>query len=126
MQGSSSSAVLATAPRTATASRPRTTAIVAAALLLAGLAAPLVVQDEFFVHSLIMVLYFAYLASAWNLMCGYVGQVSFGHSVFSGVGGYCSVLLLTGMGLSPWLGMLVGGALAAVLAVGDRSQRREP
>ena len=117
MQGSSSSAVLATAPRTATASRPRTTAIVAAALLLAGLAAPLVVQDEFFVHSLIMVLYFAYLASAWNLMCGYVGQVSFGHSVFSGVGGYCSVLLLTGMGLSPWLGMLVGGALAAVLAV---------
>ncbi|MDB6002743.1 MAG: inner-rane translocator, partial [Rhizobacter sp.] len=53
----------------------------------------------------------------WNLMCGYVGQVSFGHSVFSGIGGYCSVLLLTGMGMSPWLGMLVGGAAAAVLAV---------
>jgi branched-chain amino acid transport system permease protein len=50
-------------------------------------------------------------------MCGYVGQVSFGHSVFSGVGGYCSVLLLTGMGMSPWLGMLVGGVAAAALAV---------
>ncbi len=92
-------------------------AAIAAILLAAGLAAPLVVRDEFFLHSLIMVLYFAYLASAWNLMCGYVGQVSFGHSVFSGVGGYCSVLLLTGMGLSPWLGMLAGGLLAAALAV---------
>lgn len=91
--------------------------LVLAALLLAGFALPLVVHDEFFLHSAIMVLYFAYLASAWNLMCGYVGQISFGHSVFSGVGGYCSVLLLTGLGLSPWIGMLVGGALAALLAV---------
>lgn len=73
--------------------------------------------DDFLVHASIMVLYFAYLASAWNLMCGYVGQISFGHSVFSGVGGYTSVILLTSLGLSPWLGMLVGGVLAAMLAV---------
>ena len=91
--------------------------IALAGLLLAGFALPLAVHDEFFLHSAIMVLYFAYLASAWNLMCGYVGQISFGHSVFSGVGGYCSVLLLTGLGVSPWIGMLVGGALAALLAV---------
>lgn len=90
---------------------------ISAVLLIIGLALPLVVKDEFYLHSLIMVLYFAYLASAWNLMCGYVGQISFGHSVFSGVGGYCSVLLLTGMGMSPWLGMLAGGVIAAILAV---------
>lgn len=88
-----------------------------AALILAIISLPLLVNNDFLIHSLIMVMYFAYLASAWNLMCGYVGQISFGHSVFSGVGGYCSVLLLTGMGLSPWLGMFAGGALAAVLAV---------
>ncbi|MFT3666966.1 branched-chain amino acid ABC transporter permease [Piscinibacter sp.] len=117
MHGSPSSAMLAGAPRATGAPARAGAARVAAVLLVAGLLAPLVVRDEFFLHSLIMVLYFAYLASAWNLMCGYVGQVSFGHSVFSGVGGYCSVLLLTGMGLSPWLGMLVGGLLAAVLAV---------
>lgn len=117
MQSSSSSATLAAPRAAAPVARPGTTLVVAAVLLVIGLAAPLVVRDEFFIHSLIMVLYFAYLASAWNLMCGYVGQVSFGHSVFSGVGGYCSVLLLTGAGWSPWLGMLVGGAAAAVLAV---------
>ncbi len=76
-----------------------------------------VVADDFLVHSSIMVLYFAYLACAWNLMCGYVGQISFGHSVFCGVGGYTSVILLTALGLSPWLGMLAGGVLAAILAV---------
>ncbi|MDQ2139282.1 branched-chain amino acid ABC transporter permease [Alcaligenaceae bacterium A4P071] len=85
-------------------------------LLLLACGLPFLV-DNFMIHSLIMVLYFAYLACAWNLMCGYVGQISFGHSVFSGVGGYTSVLLLTGMGMSPWLGMLVGGVLAAILAV---------
>lgn len=89
----------------------------AVGVLAVCLSLPLFVRNDFLIHSLIMVMYFAYLASAWNLMCGYVGQISFGHSVFSGVGGYCSVLLLTGLGLSPWLGMLVGGALAAVLAV---------
>lgn len=93
------------------------TLCISAVLLIIGLVLPLIVKDEFYLHSLIMVLYFAYLASAWNLMCGYVGQISFGHSVFSGVGGYCSVLLLTGMGMSPWLGMLVGGVMAAILAV---------
>ncbi|RJF92805.1 hypothetical protein D3871_27565 [Noviherbaspirillum saxi] len=87
------------------------------AVLLLGLLLPVVVHDEFILHSLIMVFYFAYLASAWNLMCGYVGQVSFGHSVFSGIGGYVSVLLLTAAGITPWLGMLVGGVLSAVVAV---------
>ena len=36
---------------------------------------------------------------------------------FSGVGGHASVLLLTGMGLSPWLGALAGGVAAALLSV---------
>lgn len=96
---------------------PRFTLVATLVLLLAALGLPLVLHDEFLIHSVIMVLYFAYLACAWNLMCGYVGQISFGHSVFSGVGGYASVLLLTGIGLSPWIGMLVGGVAAALLAV---------
>ncbi|WP_353148762.1 branched-chain amino acid ABC transporter permease [Pollutimonas bauzanensis] len=89
----------------------------APALLILALLIPLMIRDEYLIHSVIMVLYFAYLACSWNLLCGYVGQISFGHSVFCGLGGYVSVLLLTGTGMSPWLGMLVGGAASAVLAV---------
>lgn len=86
-------------------------------LLLIGLILPAIVKDEYVIHSIIMVLYFAYLACAWNLLCGYVGQISFGHSVFCGLGGYCSVLLLTNVGLSPWIGMLIGAFGSSILAL---------
>lgn len=97
--------------------KPLHSLMFSAAALVVALVLPLLVHDEFLLHSMVMVLYFAYLASAWNILCGYVGQISFGHSVFSGVGGYVSVLLLVGTGLSPWLGMFLGGLLSAVLAV---------
>lgn len=87
-------------------------------VIVAGLAfVPLVVTDSFTLHSIIMILFFAYMATSWNLVCGYVGQLSLGHAMFNGVGGYVSVLMFTQLGLSPWLGMLFGGVLAMVLAV---------
>lgn len=86
--------------------------------IIAGLAVvPVITSDSFFLHSLIMVLFFAYMATAWNFVCGYVGQLSLGHAMFSGVGGYVSVLMFTQLGLSPWIGMLFGGFLAAFLSI---------
>lgn len=86
-------------------------------LLIVAAALPLFVSDAYFLHSVTMIIYFAYMASAWNFVCGYVGQLSLGHSVFSGVTGYATVLLFTMTGLSPWLGMLAGGLMAALLSV---------
>lgn len=86
-------------------------------LLVAALILPFVVADNYVVHSAAMVLYFAYMASSWNFVCGYVGQVSLGHAAFSGIAGYASVLLFTGLGLSPWIGMILGGILAAAISV---------
>lgn len=68
-------------------------------------------------HVLVQVLLFAYLSSCWNILGGYAGQVSFGHALFMAIGAYGSTLLLLGLGLTPWLGMLVGGALAAAVGV---------
>lgn len=78
---------------------------------------PLIISDSFTLHSFIMIIFFAYMATAWNFVSGYVGQLSLGHAMFSGLGGYVSVLLFTQLGWSPWLGMLFGGALAAGFAV---------
>ncbi|CAM4101763.1 branched-chain amino acid ABC transporter permease [Kerstersia similis] len=85
--------------------------------LLASLALPLAVNNAYALHSITMILYFAYMATAWNFVCGYVGQLSLGHSVFGGVAGYVTVLLFTQAGLTPWLGMLAGGLIAALLSV---------
>jgi branched-chain amino acid transport system permease protein len=81
-----------------------------AALLL--LALPLAVRDDYYLHVFVGILYFAYMASAWNIVCGYTGQLSLGHSALSGIGGYISTLLLINAGVSPWLGMLVGAVCA--------------
>ena len=57
------------------------------------------------------------LAQAWNILGGYCGQISLGNAVFFGTGAYASTLLLKWADLSPWLGMLVGGLVAVLLAL---------
>jgi branched-chain amino acid transport system permease protein len=60
---------------------------------------------------------FALLACAFNLLVGYGGLLSFGHAMFLGTAGYCSAHALKVWGLPPELGILVGVAAAAVLAI---------
>jgi branched-chain amino acid transport system permease protein len=72
----------------------------------------------FYIHIFIMLCFYAALASAWNIIGGYAGQLSLGHSAFYGIGAYTSAILAMRYGLSPWIGMLAGGALAAVAAAG--------
>ena len=62
----------------------------------------------------ILIFFYAYLAQAWNLVGGYAGQLSAGHAAFVGIGGYTAALLFE-RGVTPWIGMFVGGALAAAL-----------
>lgn len=100
-----------------TVSRTNINAVIGIPLMAVAGVLPLFVQDGYALHSLIMILYFAYMASAWNFVCGYVGQLSLGHSVFAGGAGYITVLLFTQLGISPWFGMLAGGLAAALLSV---------
>ena len=66
---------------------------------------------------LISVLFFGYLGACWNILGGYGGQFSFGHAAFFGIGAYTSTLLFLHLGLTPWLGMLAGGVLAAAFGL---------
>lgn len=97
--------------------RRSATAVLGFPLFAIAMLLPVFVREAYLLHSLTMILYFAYMASAWNFVCGYVGQLSLGHAVFSGLAGYVTVLLYTQLGWSPWLGMLAGGLAAALLAV---------
>jgi len=81
------------------------------------LALPLSTSNPFILHSFIMVLWYAYISTSWNIVGGFAGQLSLGHSAFLAIGGYTSTLLYTYLNLTPWLGMLAGGTLAALVAV---------
>ncbi len=82
----------------------------------AGLLLPLAITDRFYLNLLFLVMLYAGLASAWNLLGGYAGQFSLGHTAFFGIGAYSSTLLYTMAGVSPWLGMLAGAGISVLLA----------
>jgi branched-chain amino acid transport system permease protein len=63
----------------------------------------------------VFIFFYAYLGQAWNLIGGYAGQLAAGHAAFVGVGAYTTTLLAMHTGLTPWLGMFVGGAVAGLL-----------
>jgi branched-chain amino acid transport system permease protein len=66
---------------------------------------------------MILVFVYACIASAWNLIGGYVGQFALSNAVFYGIGAYTSTILSTRYGISPWVGMVLGGIAAIGVAV---------
>ncbi|HVC64083.1 MAG TPA: branched-chain amino acid ABC transporter permease, partial [Candidatus Dormibacteraeota bacterium] len=82
-------------------------------LALALLVAVPPLLPKYALEVLISILFFGYLGACWNILGGYGGQFSFGHAAFFGIGAYTSTLLFLQLGLTPWLGMVAGGALAA-------------
>lgn len=94
--------------------RPKRVGLVLLAIAL--LAFPLVFRIPFAQHLVIMIFMYATLAQGWNILGGYLGQVSLGNAVFFGVGAYSSTMLLINYGLSPWIGMLVGIVIAILIS----------
>ena len=92
----------------------RVLAVVAVCVLFA---LPYVMSNPFYQHLVIMVLFWTLLGSAWNLLGGFAGQVSFGHATFLGVGAYTTMLLYLKLGWSPWLGLVLGGLTGALIAL---------
>ncbi len=92
-------------------------------LLGASFVAPFVLYPVF----LMKVLCFALFASAFNLLLGFVGLLSFGHAVFLGTGGYITGYLMMNTGVTPEIGILAGTVAAGVLGAiyGKLSVKRE-
>ena len=75
---------------------------------------PLVYSDAYVLRILTMTCIFAIFAASWDLLAGYTGQVNFGHALFFGAGAYTSALLSLKLGVSPWLTIWAGAAVAAL------------
>jgi len=75
------------------------------------------VINDYYLNIVVMTFLWAALSGAWNLMAGYGGLVSLGHSAFFGIGAYATAVLFTKFGLSPWFGLVAGVGLATVIGV---------
>ena len=78
---------------------------------------PLVFSDAFYRDIGVTVILAAISASAWNIVGGYAGQVSVGHSMFYGIGAYTPLLFYQLWGWSPMVGIPIGIILSIVLAI---------
>jgi len=89
-----------------------------AVVLLGLIALPFVPEMKFYyLQVIILIFWFAILGTAWGISGGYGGQHSVGNAAFVGLGAYSSTLLFVNYGISPWIGLFVGVALAAVFAL---------
>ena len=62
-------------------------------------------------------LWYAILASSWNMIGGYAGQISFGHAAFLGMGAYVTGILWSQLKWDPLLTLPAAGLVAALYAV---------
>jgi branched-chain amino acid transport system permease protein len=72
---------------------------------------------EYHTHLVTIILFFGYLGLAWNILGGYAGQFSFGHTAFFGIGAFTSSLLQIHAGVNPWIGMVLAGLAGTLVGL---------
>jgi branched-chain amino acid transport system permease protein len=95
---------------------PRPHLIALAAVVVAGLLFAFGFKDAVTLDLLFTLFLYATLGQSWNWISGYAGNISFGQAIFFGCGAYAAALC-TNAGLSPWLAVPAGAAVAAALAL---------
>ena len=83
------------------------TAVTAALLVL-----PLI-GSSYLVSVATLALYLAYVGQAWNVMMGFAGQLSLGHSLYVGLGAYVSAGIFIHFGVGPWAGLWLAVAICS-------------
>ncbi|MFI7633596.1 branched-chain amino acid ABC transporter permease [Nonomuraea sp. NPDC049400] len=83
-----------------------------------ALAYPWIVPNYYLVYAGALTVMYAAMSTSWNLLGGFTGYVSLGHSTFFGLGAYGTGLLVIRLGV-PWAVALLISALAVTaFAVG--------
>ncbi len=64
---------------------------------------------NYWLHMMLYAFMYIAMASSWNIIGGYAGYISLGHSAFYGIGGYVTGALMTFYGISPFVSAPLAG-----------------
>ncbi|MEM2983433.1 MAG: branched-chain amino acid ABC transporter permease [Candidatus Bathyarchaeia archaeon] len=82
---------------------------------------PLVIKSNYYLMVLNMVALNIIVVVGLNLLIGYAGQISMGHSAFYGMGAYISAIFTTSLGFPPlptiFFAMVVTGLVAYIIGI---------
>ena len=91
-------------------------AVILSLMILVAILIPFI-TNEYWERVFVFIFISTALAQSWNIIGGYAGCYSFGHSVFFAVGAFASAILLTKFGLNFWIAILGSGLTASVLSI---------
>lgn len=77
---------------------------------------PLILRGQFIRNLLILTLIWSIVGMGWNVIGGYTGQVSNGHSLYYGLGAYSVALSMSYFKLTPWIAMILGVGVSMIMA----------
>jgi branched-chain amino acid transport system permease protein len=100
-----------------TRARLRTEFAASLAILAFVAVLPALVANEYWRGVVIVSMYFAMLAAAWNLLAGYTGQFSLAPATFGMIGGYTTGLLSYHLGAPPHVGIPVAVVIAGLIGL---------
>lgn len=88
-------------------------------LLVAGVLAlwPLIAGNPYMLSAGVIVLNFAVFATAWNIMGGFTGYISLGHTAFFGLGAYGTALLVINWDVPSFVALLIAAVVTLVIAI---------
>lgn len=78
---------------------------------------PLIQKSEYWLGIFVLANIWVIYAASWDFLAGYVGQVSFGHAAFLGIGGYATAGLVRYFGQPWWVSVFAGAFMAVVLGL---------
>jgi branched-chain amino acid transport system permease protein len=91
--------------------------IMGMALLVVLFCVPSFVQSPYALHMMILLFLSTIMGESWNIIGGYTGQYSVGHSAYYGAGAYGTLVLLQKWDIPPWYGVWAGMILAVLLSL---------
>lgn len=88
------------------AARAPRRALLLLALFMAALMVAPAFLDRYLLSVFFLIFWFAAVGQAWNVMMGFCGQLSLGHALYVGLGGYVAAILWVNFGVSPAIGVI--------------------
>lgn len=99
------------------ANKLRTELQLSLVVLVALAAVPLLISSPYWLGVLIVSMYFAMLASGWNLLAGYAGQFSLAPAAFAMLGGYSTGLMAYHLNAPLWIGLPMSFVVAGLIGL---------
>jgi branched-chain amino acid transport system permease protein len=79
--------------------------------------APLVISSPYYMGIVILTTLYIFTGISWNIVAGFAGRLLIAHIIFLAVGAYTTIVLYNTFGITPWIGIFAGGAVAALLGL---------